>query len=159
MALVRWEPLPEISSLQQEMNRLFNGFFGAPRATGGANGTARYLPALDLVETDDQYLLKVDLPGLREDDVKIELDGTVLTISGERKSDHEDRAEGWHRIERSYGQFTRSLTLPDGVRADAIVAAFDHGVLEVRIAKPEQAKPQRVNIGVGAGETIEGSES
>jgi HSP20 family protein len=142
------------------MNRLFNGFFDTPRASG-TNG-ARFLPAMDLVETDDHFVLRADLPGLGEDDVKIELEDNVLTISGERKAEHEQKGEGYYRLERSYGQFARSLTLPDGVNADGIAATFDRGVLEVKVAKPEQRKPHRVTIGVtGAGDdrTVEGSES
>jgi len=156
MTLVRWEPVRELSSLQQEMNRLFNGFFDAPRAT---NGGSRFLPAMDLVETDDQFILRADLPGLREEDVKIELEDNVLTISGERKSEQEERKEGYYRLERSFGNFTRTLTLPEGVAAEGITATFDRGVLEVKIAKPEQRKPHRVTIGVGGKTTVEGTES
>jgi HSP20 family protein len=163
MALVRWEPVRELSSLQQEMNRLFNGFFDAPRGANG-NGGTRFLPATDLVETDDNFVLRADLPGVEEKDVKIELEDNVLTISGERKAEHEQRDEGYYRIERAHGQFARSLTLPEGVNAEGIVARFDRGVLEVKIPKPEQRKPHRVTIGVsGAGAaddgTVEGSES
>jgi HSP20 family protein len=142
------------------MNRLFNGFFDTPRASG-TNG-ARFLPAMDLVETDDHFVLRADLPGLREEDVKVELEDNVLTISGERKAQHEAKGEGYYRLERSYGQFARSLTLPEGVKADGIAATFDRGVLEVKVPKPEQRKPHRVTIGVGAGkdeQTVEGNES
>ncbi|MGD0196764.1 MAG: Hsp20/alpha crystallin family protein [Solirubrobacteraceae bacterium] len=160
MALVRWEPVRELTSLQQDMNRLFNGFFDAPRA---ANGNARFVPAMDLVETDEHFVLRADLPGLREEDVKIELEDNVLTVSGERKAEHEDRKEGYYRLERSYGQFARTLTLPEGVGPEGVKASFDRGVLEVEIAKPEQRKPHRVTIGVNgaspARETVEGSES
>jgi HSP20 family protein len=144
------------------MNRLFNGFFDAPRA---ANGNGRFLPATDLVETDEHFVLRADLPGLAQEDVAIELEDNVLTISGERKAEHEQRDEGYYRIERAYGQFSRSLTLPEGVDAEGIVANFDRGVLEVKIPKPEQRKPHRVTIGVGgasgAGDavTVEGNES
>lgn len=162
MALVRWEPVRELSSLQQEMNRLFNGFFDTPRGTAVGHGT-RFLPAMDLVETDDHFVLRADLPGLREEDVKVELEDNVLTISGERKAEHEERKEGYYRVERSFGSFSRSLALPEGVSAEGIQAAFDRGVLEVKIPKPEQRKPHRVTIGVGGkstnGNTVEGTES
>ena len=160
MALVRWEPVRELSSLQQEMNRLFNGFFDAPRAANG-NGAARFLPAMDLVETDEHFVLRADLPGVAEKDVKVELEDNVLTISGERKAEHEAREEGYYRIERAHGQFARTLTLPEGVNAEGIVANFDRGVLEVKIPKPEQRKPHRVTIGVGASDenTVDGTES
>jgi HSP20 family protein len=160
MALIRWEPARELNSLQGEMNRLFNTFFDTPLPNGTATAR-RWLPAMDLVETEDDFVLKADLPGLSEKDVNIELEDNVLTISGERKSEHEQRKDGVHRVERASGGFTRSLTLPEGVNPEAIKASFDRGVLEVRIPKPEQRKPRKVEISVGSGEhkTIEGSAS
>ena len=160
MAIVRWEPLRELTTLQNEMNRLFNTAFDAP--TPGNGGTLRrWMPAMDLVETDEHFVLRADLPGLSEADVNIELEDNVLTVSGERTAEHEDKREGFYRLERSFGEFRRSLTLPEGVDADGITAAFDKGVLEVRIPKPAERKPRRVEIQVGGGEkaAIEGSET
>src|SRR4051794_29496956 len=163
MALVRWEPVRELTSLQSEMNRLFNTFFDTPTTgTGNGNGGAvrRWVPSMDLVETEDHFVLRADLPGLSEGDVAIELEDNVLTVSGERNAEHEEKKEGFYRMERSFGQFRRSLTLPDGVNADAIAATFDRGVLEVRIPKPEQRKPRKVAIQVGdRAAAIEGSET
>ncbi len=152
MALVRWEPVRELNTIQQEMNRLFNTFFDAPSSNGGGgNGTARrWVPAMDLVETEDHFVLRADLPGLTEADVNIEVQDNVLTLSGERKYEHEAKKEGFYRLERGTGHFSRSLTLPDGVDPDLIAASFEHGVLEVRIPKPEERKPKRVAIQVGA---------
>jgi HSP20 family protein len=163
MALIRWEPVRELSTIQSEMNRLFNTFFEAP-ASGSGAGTAlrRWIPAMDLVETDDDFVLRADLPGLSEQDVKIEFEDNVLTISGERKAEHEERKEGYYRVERSSGTFARSLTLPEGVDPAGIRASFDRGVLEVRIPKPEERKPRKVAISVEGGaqeRAIEGSES
>jgi HSP20 family protein len=160
MALIRWEPVRELNTLQGEMNRLFNTLLEHPTPNGPA-GVRRWIPAMDLVETDEDFVLRADLPGLSEDEVKIELEDNVLTVSGERKSEHEDRTEGYYRVERASGSFSRSLTLPEGVNAEAIKANFDKGVLEIRIPKPEARKPQKVAISVGAGEpkTIEGTES
>jgi HSP20 family protein len=161
MALVRWEPVRELSSLQNEMNRLFNTFFDAP-TTGPGNGGAarRWVPSMDLVETEDHFVLRADLPGMSEADVSIELEDNVLTLSGERKAEHEEKKEGYYRVERSFGQFRRSLTLPDGIDPEGIAATFDKGVLEVRIPKPEERKPRRVAIQVGdRAAAIEGSES
>ena len=161
MAIVRWEPFRELASLQSEMNRLFNSAFDVP--TGGNGGTdRRWMPAMDLLETDDQFVLRADLPGMSEDDVKIEVEDGTLTISGERKAEHETKQEGYYRVERAYGTFSRSLTLPRGVDPAAVTANFDRGVLEVRIPKPEERKPRRIEIGTGAGQeqkTIEGSAS
>jgi HSP20 family protein len=160
MALVRWEPARELSSLQSEMNRLFNTFFETPTTGGNGGAARRWIPSMDLVETDEHFVLRADLPGLSEEDVSIELEDNVLTVSGERKAEHEEKKEGFYRVERSFGQFRRSLTLPDGVNADAIAATFDKGVLEVRIPKPEERKPRKVAIQVGdRAAAIEGSET
>ena len=162
MALVRWEPVRELTSLQSEMNRLFNTFFDTPTSGSGNGGGAarRWVPSMDLVETDEHFVLRADLPGLTEADVSIELEDNVLTVAGERKAEHEDKQEGFYRMERSFGQFRRSLTLPEGVDADKIAATFDNGVLEVRIPKPEERKPRRVAISVGEKPgAIEGSET
>jgi HSP20 family protein len=158
MALIRWEPAREISSLQQEMNRLFSTFFDAPAAGGAAgNGARRWVPAMDLVETDEHFVLRADLPGLSQGDVELSLEDNVLTLSGERKAEHEERGEGFYRVERAAGAFSRSLTLPEGVDGDAITARFDRGVLEVRVPKPEQRKPRKLQISVGdAPAAIEG---
>jgi HSP20 family protein len=148
VSIVRWEPLRELNSLQHEMNRMFNTVFGDQPGNGGAR---RWIPAMDLLETDEHFVLRADLPGLSEDDVKVELEDNILTVSGERRAESEDRQEGYHRVERAFGSFTRSLTLPRGVKSDEISARFDNGVLEVRIPKPEETKPRRI--------AIEGSEA
>src|SRR5436190_23614385 len=161
MALIRWEPVRELNTLQSEMNRLFNTLFDAPVPGDGGGAARRWIPAMDLVETDEDFVLRADLPGLSESDVNIELEDAVLTVSGERKSEHEERKEGYYRVERASGAFSRSLTLPEGVNPEGIKASFDRGVLEVRIPKPEARKPRKVEISVAAGEkkTIEGSAS
>jgi HSP20 family protein len=162
MALVRWEPVRELTSLQNEMNRLFNTFFDTPTTGNGGNGATlrRWIPPMDLVETDEHFVLKADLPGLDEGDVNIEVEDNVLTVSGERKAEHEDKREGYVRVERAYGSFRRSLTLPEGIDPEAVSASFEKGVLEVRIPKPEQRKPRKVAIQVGERPAaIEGNES
>jgi len=154
MALVQWEPARELSSLQTEMNRLFGSFF---EPAAGAPGSRRWLPAMDLVEQDDAFVLHADLPGMNDEDVHVEVDGDVLTISGERKAEHEAKNEGYVRVERSFGSFRRSLTLPDGVDPEQVAAKFERGVLEVRIPKPAERRPRKVAIAVGeSAPTIEG---
>jgi HSP20 family protein len=155
MAIVRWEPLREFSTLQNEMNRLFNTVFDAPTPGNGGGTLRRWMPAMDLVETADHFVLRADLPGLTEDDVKIEFDDGTLTVSGERKSEHEAKGEGYYRVERAFGTFSRSLTLPQGIDPETVTASFDRGVLEISIPKPEEKKPRRIEIG-GATKTIEG---
>src|SRR4051794_18030630 len=157
MTIVRWEPLREFSTLQNEMNRLFNTVFDAPSPANGGSTLRRWMPAMDLVETEDHFVLRADLPGLAEEDVTIEVEDNVLTVSGERKAERETTKEGYHRVERAFGSFSRSLTLPEGVDAEAVNANFDRGVLEIRIPKPEQRKPRKISIGVGdTPKTIEG---
>jgi HSP20 family protein len=161
MALIRWEPVRELGTLQTEMNRLFNTFFDTPNPANGPS-LRRWVPAMDLVETDKDFVLKADLPGMSDSDVKIELEDNVLTISGERKAEHEERQAGYYRVERSFGSFRRSLTLPDGVDPDSVKATFHNGVLEVTVPKPAAQVPRKVQISVAGGapsETIEGSET
>ena len=163
MALIRWEPARELRTMQNDMNRLFGTFFDSTTPGNGAAPARRWTPAMDIVENADEFVLKADLPGLSEGDVNVELDDNVLKISGERKSEHEERKDGFYRVERAFGRFSRSLTLPEGVSADSIQATFDNGVLEVHIQKPEQRKPQKVAISVGHDaktiESVEDTES
>ena len=153
MTIVRWEPLRELNSLQGEMNRLFNTVFDAPSGANGGSTMRRWMPAMDLVESDDHFVLRADLPGMSEDDVKIELEDGTLSLSGERKAEHEAREEGYYRVERAFGSFSRSLTLPKGVDPEGVTASFDRGVLEIRVPKPEERKPRRIEIGSG---TVQG---
>ena len=162
MALIRWEPARELNSIQHEMNRLFNSFFDTTTANGAARTPAlrRWVPAMDVVDTGDEFVLKADLPGLTDKDVNIEVNDDVLTISGQRRAEHEERKEGYHRVERSSGSFRRSLRLPEGVDPASVSANFDRGVLEIRVPKPEERKPHQVAISVGAEQptAIESSE-
>ena len=123
-----------------EVNRLFNTLL-APEGR-----SQRWTPAMDLVEAGDHYVLRADLPGMSEDDVSIEINDNVLSISGERRDEREEERQGWHRVERSFGQFSRSLTLPEGINPEAVTAAFDKGVLSITVPKPEKRKPRRVQI-------------
>jgi HSP20 family protein len=147
MTIVRWEPLRELSTLQSEMNRLFNTMFDTPSANGGTN--RRWIPSMDLVESEDHYVLRADLPGVSQEDVNIEVENDVLTISGERKADHHESTSGFMRMERAFGAFSRSLTLPKGVDPEAVTASFVDGVLTLQIPKPEAARPRRIQIAVG----------
>jgi HSP20 family protein len=130
----------------REIDRVFDAFFGQ------SDQGRRWVPPMDLVEAEDHFVLKADLPGLSEGDVNIEVQDGTLTISGERQAEHEQREKGWYRIERSFGSFNRSLTLPDGVDPDRIDASFHHGVLEIRIPKPEERKPRRIAISSSNGD-------
>lgn len=158
MALIRWEPARELQTIQQEMNRLFGTFFDSEAGPTAAISARRWIPAMDLFEEGDRYVLRADLPGVADEDVQVELEDNILTVSGKRASEREENREGYHRVERGSGEFSRSLTLPEGVDPDKIEAHIDKGVLEVRIPKPEQSKPRRVSIAVGdRAPVIEGS--
>src|SRR6478672_13351995 len=116
MTIVRWEPLREFGTLQNEMNRLFNTVFDTPAPSSGNGGALRrWMPAMDLVEGDDHFVLRADLPGVAEDDVNIEIEDATLTISGERKDEHAMRDGGSYRVERAFGRFSRTLQLPKGI--------------------------------------------
>lgn len=147
MALVRWDPVRELDALQDDMNRLFDSFFG--RREGAANGSRRWVPPMDLAETEEHLVLRADLPGMDREDIQIEVSENVLTVSGERRAQSEDKREGYHRVERSFGRFSRSIELPEGIAAEDVRAKFDRGVLEVEIPKPAEHKPTRVEVEPG----------
>jgi HSP20 family protein len=136
--LMRPEPLTA------DFDRLFSTLFDRNQAA------QRWVPAMDLVEHDDHFLLRADLPGLRQDDVSIELNDGSLVVSGERKAEHDQRERGFYRLERQFGKFSRTLTLPDGIDGEQIKASFTNGVLEVWIPKPEERKPRRIPIAAGS---------
>jgi HSP20 family protein len=130
----------------REIDRVFDAFFGQ------TDQARRWVPPMDLVEAGKVRLEDEMVLGLGEGDVNIEVQDGTLTISGERKAEHEQREKGWYRIERAFGSFNRSLTLPDGVDPDGIAASFSDGVLELRIPKPEERKPRRISISSSAGD-------
>ena len=162
MALMRWEPVAELGTIQNEMNRLFNTFFEQPAGRGDSPSARRWIPPMDLVETADHYIVCADLPGISDEDLTIQLEDNVLTVSGVRNPEHAQQ-EGYYRLERAFGAFSRTLALPDGVDADAVQAQFDRGVLQLLIPKPEQKKPRQVQISLGANpknqDVIQGTET
>ena len=145
MSIVRFDPFRDITSFRDDINRLFTRSFGEE----GLAGTRTWAPAVDVFETKDAVVLKAELPGLTADDVDVEIDDNVLTVSGERTFTDTVEEGRFYRLERSYGKFSRSLTLPQGIKADAVSAAFADGVLEVTVPKAEEVKPRKVTIGVG----------
>ena len=150
--LVRWEPFREIASVQSELSRLMNGLFeGAPRPTQA------WVPTVDVWETETALHYAFDLPGIPKDQIAIEVEDNALTVTATRERDFEVEGDGLARFERRYGTFSRTVGLPQGVSEDAIKASYEHGVLEVTVPKPEQAKPKRIEISVeGEQPTIEG---
>ena len=144
--LVRWEPLRELGQLQGEVSRLFNGLLESPTRTSQG-----WIPPLDLWETESELVYAFDLPGLSEDQIQIEVQDDTLTVSGERVRETEEHGDRFFRFERRYGSFARAVGLPTGVDEAKIAASYVNGVLEVRVRKPEEAKPRRIHVGAGHG--------
>lgn len=140
-AVVRFDPFRDITTLRDEMNRLFSRTLGEGAAAGSA-----WTPAVDIFDTAEAIVLKAELPGLTPDDIDIEVDDNVLTIKGERRFEDKVEEGRYYRLERAYGQFSRSVTLPQGVKADEISASFDQGVLEVRVPKADEVKPRKISV-------------
>jgi HSP20 family protein len=134
-----------MADLQRSINQLFNN----GRAAGDDVALSAWTPAVDIFENESGYVLKLELPEVTRDDVKINLHEQTLTITGERKIENEDKREGYHRIERSYGQFYRSFTLPPNVNVEGIDAQFKDGVLRLTLPKREEAKPKQIEVKIG----------
>jgi HSP20 family protein len=145
MALVRWEPFRELAALQNEMGRWMGQLSGG--VTPGNGQSSNWLPAVDVWETESELVLSFDLPGIPEDQIAVELDENVLTVSGQRERTSEHSNERFYRFERRFGTFSRSVSLPAGVSESDIQADYTNGVLEIRVPKPEEQKPKRIQIG------------
>ncbi len=143
------------STAHGELSRVFNSLFDSATPLAGplAQPSRSFAPPIDIVEHDDEFVLSADLPGLSEADVRIEILDDVMTISGERRLEHEEVGKGYRRFERASGRFSRQLNLPKGVDSSAIRASFLNGVLDVHVPKPAQAKPQVVEISVATSVT------
>ncbi len=152
--LVRWEPFRELAALQSEMSRFMNGF-----AEGNGRTTQSWVPAVDVWETESEVVYGFDLPGIPEDKVSVELEDGALTVSATREREEKVENGRYHRVERRFGSFTRTIALPHGVTEDGISARYEHGVLEIHVAKPEEPKQKKIRIGLGGSEpkTIEGT--
>lgn len=145
--LVRWDPFSEIDTLQRSINRLFDDA-GTARRQRREAADAVWAPAVNTYEDKDAFLLSLDLPGIDQKDVKINIDNNTLTISGTRKLEHEEKKENYQRIESLFGTFSRSFTLPATVDAEKIDANVDSGVLKIRLPKREESKPRQIEIKV-----------
>ncbi len=144
MAIMRWSPFRDLMGIQQEVNRLFDDLM-TRRAEAGVEG-AVWAPAADVAETEDAVNVKIEAPGVNKDDIKISVTNNVLTIRGEKKMEKETSEESYHRIERVYGSFVRSLELPTIVQADKVTASFKDGVLTIVLPKSEEVKPKEIAI-------------
>ena len=136
-------------SLQREMNRLFDDFFTRDFFVEPFRGIGEWRPALDVAETETSVIVKADLPGLEAKDIDVSLRGDILTIKGEKKAENEEKTKSYHRVERHYGSFERSVRLPATVKADQVEASFKAGVLHIEMPKTEESKQKSIQIKVG----------
>jgi HSP20 family protein len=142
--LMRWDPFKEISSLREEIDRLFDTFFG--RQTSVVSGEGFWVPAVDVEETESEYIVKAELPGLKKEDIKISITDDTLTVSGERKMQKEEKGKTYHRIEMNYGKFERTIRFPSEVLPDKAKASYKDGILSITIPKSEKAKAKELEI-------------
>src|ERR1700730_7537026 len=153
--LTRWEPFREFSTLQDRMNRLFRDTYGDREE---ALTTSTFAPPVDVYEDEHNITLKIEVPGIDKKDIDVRIENNTLTVHGECKFEKEEKEENFRRVERQYGSFTRSFTLPNTVDADKIQANYDKGILKVQLAKKAEAKPKQIKINVGTEKALEGKE-
>jgi len=154
--LVRWDPFREAAAVHNELSRLMNGLF---EGNGGA--TQSWVPTLDAWETEDALVYAFDLPGVPQDKISVEVEDGTLTVSAERERSQEVSQERFHRFERRFGSFARTVGLPQGISEEQIKASYKDGVLEIHVPKPEQVKPKKIAVGVDSAgaQTIEGTKA
>jgi HSP20 family protein len=155
--LTRWEPVREFSSLQDRlnrMNRLFRESY-SPENPEEALTTTNFAPPVDIYEDEHNISLRMEVPGIDENDIDVRIEGNTLTVHGERKLEKDEKEENYRRIERQYGSFTRSFTLPTSVDPSQVSAHYDKGVLKVSLAKRAEAKPKQIKVNVGSEKSLE----
>ena len=148
MAITRWDPFREVVALQNRVNSLFRDF---NESGDGPLTAASFTPAVDIYEDNQKVVLKLEVPGIEEKDLDVRVENNTLTVKGERKFAQEEKEENFHRIERRYGNFVRSFSVPQTVDTEGVTANYDAGILTVTLAKKAEAKPKQVKIGIGTG--------
>jgi HSP20 family protein len=155
MSLIRWNPTREsmtwpsdVFNVQREINRVFDNFFRGGSQWDDTQELTAWTPAVDIAELEDRFQVRMELPGVNKDDVKITLENNILTVRGEKKQEKEDAGKNYHRVERSYGAFQRSFTLPVTIKSDRIDAGFKDGILTIALPKSEEAKPKQIEVKV-----------
>jgi len=158
--LTRWDPFREFVTIQDRMNRLFRDSYG-PEGTKDAESLVStiFAPPVDVYEDEHNVTLKIEVPGIDEKDIDVRIENHTLTVHGERKFEKEEKEENYRRVERQYGSFTRSFTLPNTVDTETISANYDKGVLKIKLAKKAEAKPKQIKVNIGSGKQIEGKSS
>jgi HSP20 family protein len=153
--LTRWEPFREFSTLQDRLNRLFRESYGPEGREEPLTATS-FAPPVDVYEDEHNVTLKIEVPGIDEKDIEVRIENNVLTVHGERKFEKEEKEENFRRVERQYGSFTRTFTLPTTVDAEKVSAHYDKGILKVALPKKAEAKPKQIKVIVGSEKTLEG---
>jgi HSP20 family protein len=154
--LTRWDPFREFSTLQDRMNRLFRDSYGDREE---ALTTSTFAPPVDVYEDEHQVTLSIEVPGIEEKDIDVRVENNVLTVHGERKFEKEQKEENFRRVERQYGSFTRSFTLPNTVDNENIQASYSKGILKIQLAKRAEAKPKQIKVNVSGERQVEGKEA
>ena len=147
--LTRWDPFRELSALQNRMSRLFEQQYGRDREESLTAGA--FVPPVDIYEDEHSIQLKLEVPGIEQKDLDVKVENNVLTVSGERKFEKEEKEENFRRVERRYGSFTRSFTLPNTVNPEDVSANYNVGVLKIRLGKRAEAKPKQIKVNIGEG--------
>jgi HSP20 family protein len=154
MAITRWDPFRDVVSLQNRLNSLFQDY-NRGQNEGDLVSTAAFVPPVDIYEDEHKIVLKLEVPGLKQEDLDIQLEDNTLTIRGERKFDKEEKEENFHRIERRYGSFFRSFTVPNTVNTEGVKASYEAGVLRIELEKRAEAKPKQIKVQVGGPKQVE----
>ena len=152
--LTRWDPFREFNTLQDRMNRLFRDSFSEGREEGLT--TTGFAPAVDVYEDEHNVILKIEVPGIEEKDIDVRVENNTLTVHGERKFEKEEKEENYRRVERQYGSFTRSFTLPNTVETENVSANYDKGLLKIKLSKKAEAKPKQIKVNIGSERALEG---
>ncbi|HZS96527.1 MAG TPA: Hsp20/alpha crystallin family protein [Terriglobales bacterium] len=152
--ITRWDPFREFSTLQDRMNRLFRESYGPEGREETLNNTS-FAPPVDVYEDEHSVNLKIEVPGVDEKDIDVRIENNVLTVHGERKFEKEEKQENFRRVERQYGSFTRTFTLPSTVDAEKVAASYDKGILKIALPKKAEAKPKQIKVNVGSEKTLE----
>jgi len=154
MAITRWDPFRDVLALQNRMNSLFQDFSRGQGETEALT-TAAFVPPVDVYEDEHKVVLKLEVPGMKQDDFDIRVENNTLTVRGERKFEKEEREENFHRIERRYGSFYRAFTVPTTMNTENVKASYDAGVLKIELEKRAEAKPKQIKVSVGDSKPIE----
>jgi HSP20 family protein len=153
--ITRWDPFREFTTVQDRLNRLFRESYG-PEGREESLVTSSFAPPVDVYEDEHNLTLKLEVPGIDEKDIDVRIENNVLTVHGERKIEKEEKEENFRRVERQYGSFTRTFTLPTSVDAEKVAANYDKGILKIVLPKKAEAKPKQIKVNVGGEKTLEG---